>query len=105
MRGGIISSLSLRIISMNIKQVLNNFVNGGRTCHAASVTNEGNGLRSYATYIAHRNQDGSIIVRNRKYSVTTSKQQTFLKQELRNSGYKESGTVTEYGDEWTVWKR
>lgn len=68
---------------MNIKQVMEAFVNGARKGKAASVFIEGDAIYSYGYHfpLAVRTANGFLVNKD-KYSVTTSKQQTFLKQAL-----------------------
>ena len=50
--------------------------------HTGSVSVNGNKLYSYATCIAER-VDGKLVVNETKYSVTTSKHQSYLYGALR----------------------
>lgn len=58
------------------------FVNGSNNgCHSLNmrVNHDGSRLFSYGTCIAEKLSNGSIIVNETKYSVTTSKHQSHLR--------------------------
>ena len=65
----------------------------GKSAKSGSMYSTGNKLYSYGTVIATRQSDGSVVLNNTKYSVTTSKQQSLAKRELQNSGVKVSGVT------------
>ena len=68
---------------MNIKQLMAAFVKGARKGKAASVYIEGDTIYSYGRHfpLAVRTANGFLVNKD-KYSVTTSKQQGYLKYEL-----------------------
>ena len=62
----------------------------------SSVSVKDGDLYSYATRIARRGSDGrSILLNRKKYSVTTSKQQGFIRRAADSEGM----TVHEYDNE------
>lgn len=65
-------------------QVCNAFANG-MTAHSLNMTSTGDKLFSYSTIIAQRTPKG-IILNGCKYSVTTSKQQTYARRALEKKG-------------------
>lgn len=77
---------------MNNQEVINAFVCGrsGRSSNGNLYSN-GNKLINYYTCIAERLADGTILFNGTKYSVSTSKIQTWTKRTLTLEGirYKE----------------
>lgn len=71
------------------EQVVKSFIKGqgGKTGND-SLTTDGRTLYSYNTAIAVRQSDGTILVNNTKYSVTTTKQQYILIKELKENNVK-----------------
>lgn len=71
---------------MRNDQVIKEFVDGcEKSLHTETVSIDGDRLFSYATCIAQRVKDG-IVVNGTKYSVTTSKHQSYLRNAISRSG-------------------
>ena len=68
---------------MTNQEVISKFVNFAESAATANVRSSGDKLFNYATCIAQRHE-GKIIENNTRYSVTTSKMQTYLRRELSN---------------------
>jgi len=71
------------------KDVVKAFIRG-ENAHTGndSLTSDGKTLYSYNTAIAVRQSNGSVVVNNTKYSPTTSRQQSILMSELKDSNTK-----------------
>lgn len=67
------------------KELINAFING-KTAHNNSMHTDGTKLYSYETCIAQKTSNG-IIFNSCKYSVTTSKQQSYTRDILRKYGF------------------
>lgn len=76
---------------MTNKEVCNNFIHR-ITCSNKSLNSLDNKLFSYNTCIAQRINNESIILNTTKYSITTSKHQTILKNIL-NEYLKEDNVI------------
>lgn len=63
------------------------FINGGTSGKSCNMRIEDDYFYSYATVIAMRLDDGRIAVNNKKYSVSTSRQQSELRNALYHGGY------------------
>lgn len=78
---------------MNNQEVINAFVNGVNNIQSYNgnlyVSWDGNRLINYSTCIAQRNEDGTFTVNSTKYSVTTSKLQTYVRDTIGKGNYKE----------------
>ena len=75
---------------MSNKEVINAFVNGKNARSSNGNLKSVNGkLISYYTTIAQKNEDGTFVLNTTKYSVSTSKIQTWTKHALRFYDYKE----------------
>lgn len=78
---------------MSVKQVIEAFVDGATKGKAASVRIEDDTLFSYSTPIAERRiTNGTVqyVTSDLRYSVTTSKQQTWLFGALGIAGFDRS---------------
>ena len=76
---------------MKNREVISAFVNGHYVNGQVRTTNlrtDGNKLYNYSTCIGQKLSDGTIIVNSTKYSVTTSKIQTYLRYAVSESGKK-----------------
>ena len=81
---------------MRIKDVMENFVREGvrRPRRASSVSvlriEDMDVLKSYDTVLMVRSQDGKIALNEKRYSVTTSRQQGTARYLLHRAGYRET---------------
>lgn len=75
------------------QDVINAFANG-KIAKNRNMHSTGNKLFSYTTCIAQRFEDGTIVVNSTKYSVSTSKVQTYTRYTLKT--YKEVTNVPIY---------
>lgn len=66
---------------MTNREVCKRFVSGSECANGSNLYVSGDRLFSYGTCIAERLKDG-FIVNATKYSVTTSKHQTYLRYEM-----------------------
>ena len=72
---------------MKNQDLINAFVsNPNFDGHTGSMTAQGGKLFSYNTCIAEHTSDGRLIINNTRYSVTTSKQQGYLRAAARWHG-------------------
>jgi hypothetical protein len=55
----------------------------GKKCNSMHISEDGNKIFSYGTCLAQRLSNGTYVVNDTKYSVTTSRQQTMLNHALR----------------------
>lgn len=62
-------------------EIIKSFINGISASNR-NLRTDGNKLINYYTTIAQRNENGEIIVNSTKYSVSTSKIQSYLRYEL-----------------------
>lgn len=72
---------------MKNREVISAFVNG-KSARTTNLRTDGNKLYNYSTCIGQKLSDGTIIVNSTKYSVTTSKIQTYLRYAVSESGKK-----------------
>ena len=74
---------------MNNKSVISAFVNGQSAKSSNNnLRTDGCKLYNYSTCIAQKSSDGTIVVNSTKYSVSTSKIQTYLRCAVLQSGKK-----------------
>lgn len=71
------------------KEVVDRFIEGkGSKTANKSLSSDGKELKSYDTVIAVRQQNGTVLVNNTKYSSTTSSQQNYLQSRLKETNTK-----------------
>lgn len=64
---------------LKCSELINNFANGATNGKASNLYIEGDVLVNYVTPIAFRTDEG-IVLNKSKYSVTTSKNQTYIRR-------------------------
>ena len=72
---------------MKNEEVIKMFANGYKKAvqaNSVSISAKGNVLYSYGTAIAQRLRNGKFIVNETKYSVTTSKAQSYARYHIPN---------------------
>ena len=72
---------------MKNEEVIKMFANGYKKAvqaNSVSISAKGNVLYSYGTAIAQRLRNGKFIVNETKYSVTTSKAQSYVRYHIPN---------------------
>ena len=64
---------------MEKRSLIKSFINGATKGTGSNLTIEGNNLINYSTVIAKR-EGNKILLNNRKYSKTTSRNQNIIRQ-------------------------
>ena len=85
-------------ISRNRASIIDAFIGGRSLSNYRNFSTDGSKLWSYSTLIAYRDDDGSMVVRDFKYSRTTTRQLSDLRWKLDKAGvcYKTSKPMHPY---------
>ena len=85
-------------ISRTKFSIVSAFLDGQTLTNYRNFSTDGETLWSYSTIIAYRDDDGGLVVRELKYSRTTTSQLSLLKSQLDRRGlsYKTSKPMYPY---------